>query len=808
MKDRPPVAVVVREGDPSAALAVAVLTGGIAPERGAEVAVALAALAESRLAGTSKASDLGVVPAWDGYRIRALVGAQPASATALVDAVQRALATPVAANELPAIKKKLDALAMRRIADASLVDVTRCRGEAFGLPRPPAPATLAELEAWRRAAHGLGRVAIAAVGSSQTTDAVAAAVARGAAWSPGAPFAPSEPAPATEAPSVYDASGELSAGEARAVLAFQVPRAEQAVAVAPALADPRGPLVSRLRALEATKEAPKVRELVATAHARGGCLSVTLDFRDLGSDPAARIATAVALTRQEVSAELGDAIVSDETKSLDAALTLARRAGDPREAAERAAWWTLVRPGADPVVRVAVAVGITNGRDAPPRNTTDSLAAPSSAAAALAPLRQEIERAVLATSAPVVEGKTKVEKGQSDLWVLFGSPCGTLPEVDLDAGLGAAFAFTAVEEARARSGSRIEIEPFVASDGIGVLAHASALPGEPPTALARRVADAAARSFAADPIDPALASRARTALLTQASESIDGRSLVALAGAVAPGHPSWFVPTGTFDALGRSSDATLFTRSAALRAGALRVGVIANTDAAQATAAVRAVDRWVTRRAGESRTCATPSTPPPPRPGTYPVDATGNPSEAWIAIPLVSPTSAPDEAGRALASWTAALLDGPDGLLARALGPAALAREWSAKVIGPARAAALVIRITSGQAALDAAVAQTRALLARLQKGAIDEGDRARAIALRQRNDLQRALDPRARLVALWRGEPESAPAPPSLEALRAFAGATLRDDALVIVAARSPRATPVPSSTPSAASSSSAKSP
>ncbi|MDB4993778.1 MAG: exonuclease SbcC, partial [Myxococcaceae bacterium] len=619
----------------------------------------------------------------------------------------------------------------------------------------------------------------------------------GAPWSTGAPLPPSEPAPASEAPSVYDASGELAPGDARAVLAFQVPRAEQAVAVAPTLADPRGPLVSRLRALEAAKEAPKVRELVATAHARGGCLSVTLDFHDLGSEPAARIATAVALTRQEVSAELGDA-VADDTRSWDTALALARRAGDPREAAERAAWWALVRPGADRVVRVALAVGITNGRDAPVRNASDAIVAPSSAAAALTPLRQEIERAVAATSAPVVEGKIKIEKGQSDLWLLFASPCGTLPEVDLDAGLGATFAFTAVEEARARSGTRIELEPFAASDGIGVLAHAAAIPGEPPTALARRVADAAARSFAADPIDPVAASRARTALLSQASESVDGRSLVQLAHAIAPGHPSWFLPTGTFEALGRSSDAMLYTRSAALRSGALRVSVIANTDAAQAAAAVRAVDRWVTRRAGESRTCPTPSAPPPPRPGTYAIDATGNPSEAWIAIPLVSPTSAPDEAGRTLASWTASLLDGPDGLLARALGPAALARAWSAKVIGPPRAAALVIRITSGQAALDAAVAQTRVLLARLQKGAIDEGERARAIALRQRADLQRALDPRARLVALWRGEPDAPPPPPSLEALRAFAGATLKDDALVIVAARAPRPVPAPSTTPS----------
>ena len=47
------------------------------------------------------------------------------------------------------------------------------------------------------------------------------------------------------------------------------------------------------------------------------------------------------------------------------------------------------------------------------------------------------------------------------------------------------------------------------------------------------------------------------------------------------------------------------------------------------------------------------------------------------------------------------------------------------------------------------------------------------------------------RTLSLWRSDaPESAP---SLDALRAFATATLRDDALVIVAARPPRPEPRP---------------
>jgi hypothetical protein len=211
--------------------------------------------------------------------------------------------------------------------------------------------------------------------------------------------------------------------------------------------------------------------------------------------------------------------------------------------------------------------------------------------------------------------------------------------------------------------------------------------------------------------------------------------------------------------------------------------VLANADAAQADAAARAVDRWIARRAGEARACAVPSTPVTPRPGTYAVTApAGASSEAWIALPL--PPN--DEAARTAATWLAAAIDGSDGLLSRALA-GGLARTWSARVIGAARAPALVLRVATNGAALDAAVAQTRALLDRLRQGSLTEADRARAAAALEAEDLAASLDPHARLAALWRGA-AAPPAPPTLDALRAFAAAALKDDALVIVAAHPPR--------------------
>jgi hypothetical protein len=218
------------------------------------------------------------------------------------------------------------------------------------------------------------------------------------------------------------------------------------------------------------------------------------------------------------------------------------------------------------------------------------------------------------------------------------------------------------------------------------------------------------------------------------------------------------------------------------------VAVLANTDAAQADAAARAVDRWIARRPGETRACPPLAASATPRPGTYAVALpSGALSEALLALPI----AATDDGARIAATWLAAALDGPGGLLAQALGggstpESALARSFSAAVIGAPRSPALTVRLTATDASLDAAVAETRNLFDRLRQGALHDVDRSRAAASLAREALDRSLDPRARTIDLWRGE-IATPAP-SLDALQAFAAASLHDDALVIVAARPAR--------------------
>jgi hypothetical protein len=99
------------------------------------------------------------------------------------------------------------------------------------------------------------------------------------------------------------------------------------------------------------------------------------------------------------------------------------------------------------------------------------------------------------------------------------------------------------------------------------------------------------------------------------------------------------------------------------------------------------------------------------------------------------------------------------------------------------------MHITAADASLDSAVAQVRVLLDRLRQGSLSEEDRRRAAVAIGRERLSASLDPRARTIELWRGESQAQE--PSLEGMREAAASSLRDEALIIVAARPARVEP-----------------
>jgi hypothetical protein len=774
---RPALSVVEREGDARAAMGVAVNTEGIAPERGATVGVALAALAEARLSARGIAAP--ATGGSSGFRLDALVET-PAQAAAFVDALRAAFLSPVGHDDpaLPAVARKASALARLAPIDGAAAFVPRCTGEAFATATM-VPPTAAELETWRAAALGLGRVAVAVTGGAPIADAAAAAIARGGPWPAGAAIAPG-PWPTSNArATVHDASGALPPGSAQITVVATTATPERAIVAASSLGDARGALASRLGGLDAPA---RLTSVVATVHARGGCLAATIDLgaHDLAADAPARIATAAALAREEVAVEIADAV-----PAADLGRQLTARATDPRDAAERAAWWSLAAPRPD-VQRGAFATELLVAVAAP-RDLPDA------ADGRMEPIRDQIDRATLAWHAPIVEPRVRVERGQGDAWVVLGSPCGTLPEATVDAGAGGAVAMAAAARAMLQAGDA-RVEPFLDVDGFGVVVHGPARPGETALTHGRRLADLAARAFAADPLDPGDVARARSSLLADAS-SVDARALATLAGALAPGHPSWIVPAGTAFGHASASNESVALRASAVRAGPLRVAVVANVDAAQAEAAVRAADRWIARRPAESRVCPVPASLPPPRPGTYAVDRPpGAPSEALFGFPVPGA----DDAARAPAAWLAAALTGDDGLLAHALGAdksagrdAALAQSWDATVLGAPQARTLVVRVVAGDDELDAAVAQVRALFDRLRQGALRDDDVRRASDKIAAERLAATLDPRSRALSLWRGGAVREGAVPAADTVRALAAQTLRDEAMVIVAARPPRVPP-----------------
>ncbi|MDB4942896.1 MAG: exonuclease SbcC, partial [Labilithrix sp.] len=431
---------------------------------------------------------------------------------------------------------------------------------------------------------------------------------------------------------------------------------------------------------------------------------------------------------------------------------------------------------------------------------------PASAESPLEPTRETLAaalaRATLSWEKPACEGRVRVEPGQGETWVLLASPCGTESETEQDAGLTALFIAAAAE--LAKTSPDTHVEPWITPDGAGLLVHGPALPGEGPAAHARRLADLAGRSFAADALPLPALGRARAELLRRDAQA-DGRALGVLAGALTPGHPSWVLATGRDEILARASDAAIAARAEALRTGPLRVAVLAGDGAAQGDAAVRAVDRWIDRRGGETRACRSPTATVAPRAGTYGIElqAGGIVAEAYLAFPL-APN---DVAERSAASLIAAALDGAGGVLEKALGGGApLATSWSARVLGVPRAPALVIRLVATQASLDGAVMQTRAVLDRLWRGGLGAADLERGVAVSAREAVTTALDPRARVVATWRGEPVPTSAQSasrgktSLDELRAFAAKRLGEESLVIVAARPPLVKAVPAEAPATA--------
>lgn len=144
------------------------------------------------------------------------------------------------------------------------------------------------------------------------------------------------------------------------------------------------------------------------------------------------------------------------------------------------------------------------------------------------------------------------------------------------------------------------------------------------------------------------------------------------------------------------------------------------------------------------------------------------PSAAYLALPIAKTDVAP--------ILTHLLEDA----LARAL--AGTVRSSSVRLLGVPRAPALVAYLDAPGSALDAAVMRARALFDRLKKSGPTQEELAAARKAHAHAQGIAALDPRTRVIRLWRGQEPIA----DDATIRAACPDVFRDDALVVVASRS----------------------
>lgn len=759
---RPRLVVVRRDGDPSAAIALEVHGS-----EGDELRLSLvAALIGARLEAASFAG-LEVIAGSRLARVRALVPQLGASTANQLDV---AMSQPVSKDEpaMGAVRKALDAFAGRPVADPALSRASRC------LDRPSRPSSfkppddvLAFVESARATLVRSDTINVGAVGSGNT-DPFAQAWRALPAYAGSVTTTSAAPAPPTSAVTLsiaHEGGLVVVEGGPRAALPFALP----------VLGDPDGPLASRLRAADDFR----LRGVSGAARAEGACVVVEVEpspaARAVLKDPerlASRTAVALEVARQEIELALESKKAIDDA---EAAKTAIGSGGDPRETADRAAFWAWPLGPLSPLASSATL-------SVPASSIPGAVKGPSlDAEAALAALGPKFafatQKAKLAWTKSEIDLKTRLEAGQGELWVALGSPCGVAHEGVPDAGT-AAVAMRALAAAHAMHlYDGVLVEPWSATTGVGLVAHASARPGEVPAALAHRVGDTVGRLFLATFPEADHLAGARAEGLGVLSASLLSGELVRNAVRISsPLHPSWLEPRGTLEAVAKVGLESVDLRLATLRSGSLRLAVLANGDDAQTDAVARAAERWVPRRPGESRGCPTIDPGAPPKGGLHPITVKAGTGIA-IALPV-------DEASREAASTLAAILDGPGGRLAAELG-AGLATRWEARLVRGVARHALVIVALAPDPNVDSVVTRVRALLDRLRNGGLDAADLARADRDRSAARTARRLDPRARVVDLFAGELLVAGASPDLSQLRASATKLLDEDKTQLVVAR-----------------------
>ncbi|PIE06304.1 MAG: hypothetical protein CSA75_00220 [Sorangium cellulosum] len=712
--DRPRTTIVTRQGDPAGAVAAVVLTDGTSQQ-----SVVLAEVVRTRLQRQG-ITNVDVIADRLGYRVRALA-ATPSEVKRFLRALRNALDHPVAAQseEASAAAKGIKALALRPLDGPELGPIAACTG-ALGEPASTRMIDLTkaegvgQLEKWRKAIHGSQRIALAVVGPATLGEAVQQELDSGKPWPSVQP--PSDPWPDQDHVVVYALPGSNSSPSL--TVAARIAPTFAVSLLAEQVFDANGSLANRL----ASATSWRLRKTTATVRPRGACLAVTLErkLHRKNAVLAGDAAHVAAILMNEIRSEASAAAMNRASVAGSRVL----QAADPRDAASLAAWWSHAAKLKAGQARFATALGIPVGK-LTPKAGDNTLA--EKLKRTRATLQSALPQFTKTWTHPVVERRVALEKGQGELWLLIASPCGTSAETKSDAGYTALASVAAASATDGLEG--VGLEPWIAQDGVGILAHGARRENESATDLAKRVANAAS---------------------------------VALLGAPPPAH------------------VISQARSRLLQA------VIANEDEKQSSLAVETVDRWVVHRSGSKRKCPPISSASSATPSTtndVVLYSSERSPHALIGLAIENPT---DTDALMLALLREALA-GDDGILRHAYGSFSGPVRFSVHTMGQRNSRAIVLEVHCAAELLESAIQQARAVLQRLQQGAATEAHFQRALSKVEASRLSAQLDPRTRLADIWRGKTNAA-ASTTRKELNAWLARSLRDASLRIVRVNPPK--------------------
>lgn len=735
---RPRLALVEREGDPQRGVALAVYVPA-----SASAALAVSMLVEARVRDGGLES-VAMHASASGFIMHALAPS-PGDVRRFVQVANAALIQPVAAADVERVMLHWRAAPPRQTAAASEAAVARCSGELILGPDAETAASIpTRLAAWLASIRA-GDAAFALVGPRDALDAGAQALAEVRPWtrlgaSGGLVF-----------------GGEVAGAHALAtgpqnlsVALWGVPAAS-AVASAERLGAADSLLSVRLGA-----GFPPWRVWrVASNLSRGGaCLRV--DLQASGAPPSL---DAVARSAGETVDELEYALARATPAPWGLAKQVLVMEG-PDQAAAVAAWQAVTADAisTEPAPRRMVHYAGPLAEGTSPELTARGLAvAPGGAP-------------------PSLELRRALEPGQGQFWMLLATPCGTNAEDGASAGaLALALRAAALENDGELD---VSIEPWLSVDGMGLVAHAGpAAPHESAARQAERVAEALARAVLRAGPSPQHIAAARETLL----ESLPSGQAPGLALAMrqmTSNHPSYLDARGTWASLTAISARSAQLERARFVRSKLRLASLGNHDDAQLEGAERRLFSLLRSVDPGPVEC-------PPRgavtsvPGKYVIDAPDvRDAAAVVAIPLPPSAGGPSEE----ALWTEWLMNRPGGWLSQALQRPGLVSSARARALGGASAAALLIEIHAVDDKHEEAVAQVRGLLARLRDGAANAADVRSASAYLAQREAGRRLNPRGRLVALWRGE---SPPRATLESLHALHRAAFEAGRALVVMTR-----------------------